>query len=109
MPIERDAEGLARWRRGMARLAEHPNVAVKLSGLGMFDLSWTTDSIRPFVVETIGAFGVERCLFASNFPVDKLMSGYDRLWASFAEIAAGFSEDERSKLFHDNAARVYRL
>ena len=109
MPIARDAEGLACWRQGMARLAERPNVAVKLSGLGMFDLGWTTDSIRPFIVETIAAFGVERCLFASNFPVDRLMSGYDRLWASFAEIAAGFSEDERSKLFHDNAARVYRL
>ncbi len=61
------------------------------------------------VLETIGWFGVERCMFASNFPVDKLMGSYDELWKSFAEIAASFSETEQRKLFHDNAARYYRL
>ncbi|MFQ6017595.1 MAG: amidohydrolase family protein [Kiloniellaceae bacterium] len=109
MPICRDRGGLEHWRHGMRALAEPPNVAVKLSGLGMFDHNWTTDSIRPFVLETIGWFGVERCMFASNFPVDKLMGSYDELWKSFAEIAASFSEAEQRKLFHDNAARYYRL
>ena len=109
MPIHRDEAGLERWRHGMRALAESPNVAAKLSGLGMLDHSWTSASIRPFVIETIGLFGHERCMFASNFPVDKLTSTYDELWKSFAEIAAAFSEAERHKLFHDNAARYYRL
>ncbi len=109
MPLERDEAGLERWRRGMRRLAEAPNVAVKISGLGMFDHDWTTDSIRPFVLETIETFGPERCMFASNFPVDKQKASYDKIWNSFAEITAGFSEDERRGLFHDNAKRYYRL
>lgn len=108
-PIEQDDAGLARWRLGMERLAQAPNVAVKISGLGMFDADWTTESIRPLVLETIDAFGVERAMFASNFPVDKLMGGYDRIWESFDTITAAFSEDERRKLFHDNAKRYYRL
>lgn len=109
MPIERDEAGLERWRRGMGRLAAVASVAVKISGLGMLDHDWTTESIRPFVLETIETFGAQRCMFASNFPVDKLKGSYDTIWNSFAEITAGFSEDERCALFHDNAKRCYRL
>jgi predicted TIM-barrel fold metal-dependent hydrolase len=108
-PIETDDAGHARWRLGMARLAQAPNVAVKISGLGMFDRYWTTESIRPVVLETIESFGADRAMFASNFPVDKLMGGYDGIWQSFDAITAAFSEDERRKLFHDNAKRYYRL
>jgi predicted TIM-barrel fold metal-dependent hydrolase len=61
------------------------------------------------VLDTIDIFGVERCLFASNFPVDRLASGYDAIWRAFDRITADFSGDERRALFHDNAARFYRL
>ncbi len=58
----------------------------------------------------LGTIGVERAMFASNFPVDKPMGGYDGIWKSFDAItAAFFSEDERRKLFHDNARCYYRL
>ncbi|TBY75875.1 amidohydrolase family protein [Rhizobium leguminosarum] len=97
------------WRKAMHRLAQAPNVACKISGLGMGDWTWTTESIRPYVEEAIGAFGVERAMFASNFPVDKLFSSYDAIWNAFKEITAGYSASERSALFHDNADRLYRL
>ena len=54
-------------------------------------------------------FGVDRCMFASNFPVDKLFSSYDRLFEAFKTITSGFAAGDRRKLFHDNAARFYRL
>lgn len=109
MPRRRDSEYIGGWRHGMRQLAARPNVAVKISGLGMFDRNWTTASIRPFVEETIELFGVDRCMFASNFPVDKLMSDYNAIWNAYREITAPYSADERAKLFHDNAVRLYRL
>lgn len=93
----------------MRALAACPNVAVKISGLGMVDHRWTVDSIRPFVLETIDMFGTGRCLFASNFPVDRLFSDYARLWRAYDALTADLSAAERTALFHDNAVRVYRL
>jgi predicted TIM-barrel fold metal-dependent hydrolase len=109
MPVDRDEDGLRLWRRGMQQLATADNVVVKISGLGTVDPKWTVESIRPFVLQTIEAFGVARSMFASNFPVDKLFSDFDTLYAAFHEITAGFSVEERRMLFHDNAARYYRL
>ena len=97
------------WKSAMRKLAEAPNVACKISGLGMGDWTWTTQSIRPYVEEAIAAFGVERCMFASNFPVDKLFSSYDAIMDAFKEITSGYARSERLALFHDNAARFYRL
>jgi predicted TIM-barrel fold metal-dependent hydrolase len=93
----------------MRLLAGCPNVAVKISGLGMADRNWTEASMRPFVLATIELFGVERCLFASNFPVDKLMSDYRTLWQAYDNITRDFSADERAALFQGNAARYYRI
>lgn len=109
MPITRDEEHLALWRSGMRQLAARPNVSTKISGIGMLDHRWSVASIRPIVLETIEIFGIDRCAFASNFPVDSLFSDYDTLWNAFKEITAGFSETETAKLFHDNAARLYRI
>lgn len=109
MPIERDEAGQAYWRTELAKLAAIPHVSIKISGLGMLDHHWSEDSIRPFVLETIDLFGVERCLFASNFPVDKLFSSYRAIWEAFFAITSGCSDTERRALFHDNAARLYRI
>jgi predicted TIM-barrel fold metal-dependent hydrolase len=109
MPVDRDAEGLAAWQAGMRVLAAQPNVAVKISGLGMMDWTWTTETLRPTVLETIDIFGVARCMFASNFPVDRLYSSFDTLFDAFAEIVQAFSADERRALFAENARRLYRL
>jgi predicted TIM-barrel fold metal-dependent hydrolase len=109
MPLGRTPADVARWRAGMEELALCPHASVKISGLGMVDHHWTVDSIRPYVIDTIRIFGVERCMFASNFPVDSLKSDLDTLFDSFATIVADFPIADRRKLFHDNAARIYRL
>lgn len=109
MPAERDPPAVEGWRQAMARLADCPNIAVKLCGYGMVDFSWTTESIRPFIEHTLGCFGVQRCMFASNFPVDRLMSSYDRLWNAYREIIACCSSAEQGALLCDNAIRIYRL
>jgi predicted TIM-barrel fold metal-dependent hydrolase len=109
MPVDRDKEGIRRWQQGMQELAAAPNVVVKISGLGTVDWKWTVETIRPFVLQTIETFGVSRCMFASNFPVDKLYSDFDTLYRAFSKITHSFSTDERRMLFHDNAARYYRL
>ena len=93
----------------MRELARRPNLSVKISGFGFIDRKWTVESIRPRVLETIEIFGVDRCMFASNFPVDGMSRGYAAYWSAFDEITAGFSDDERTRLFHRNAERSYRI
>lgn len=109
MPVDRDADALSLWRRGMRQLAAEPNVRVKISGLGMVDWTWTEASIRPFVLETVDIFGVDRCMFASNFPVDKLYSSFADLYGAFRRIVGDFWDTEKRKLFADNAVATYRL
>lgn len=108
-PWDQSSEGLAAWRDGLRLLASLPNVHCKISGLGMFDHGWTVDSIRPIVETCIDTFGAERCMFGSNFPVDKLYASYDRIWRAYLEITATLSEADRALLFGDVALRFYRI
>jgi len=101
--------GWRAWRDGLRALAACPNICVKVSGLGMIDHQWTVESLRPYVLEAIDAFGVQRSMFASNFPVDRLYSTYAALWSAFEQIVAGATEQERAALFRGNAERVYRI
>ncbi|GGP24713.1 amidohydrolase family protein [Silvimonas amylolytica] len=110
MFVDRDqVGGWAAWRDGLALLATLPNMTVKISGLGMFDHHWTVESLRPYVLQVIDTFGADRCMFASNFPVDKLYSNYPAVWQAFAQIVGGASDSEKAQLFRMNAERVYRL
>lgn len=109
MPARRDAEGLDGWRNGIRELARRPNVVAKISGFGMVEPAWTVDSIRPFVLQLIEAFGTDRAMFASNYPVDKLMRGYGEIWQAYAAVVRDFSPDERDRLFRGNAVTHYRL
>ncbi|MEQ8656675.1 MAG: amidohydrolase family protein [Hyphomicrobiales bacterium] len=109
MWVDRTPDGWARWKRALRTLAALPHVRVKVSGLGMFDRSFTAESLRPLIYETLEAFGVERCMFASNFPVDKLFSDFTTLWGQFDAISQGLSAEERALLFHRNAMAFYKL
>jgi predicted TIM-barrel fold metal-dependent hydrolase len=109
LPLDRDEAGLSEWRRGMRTLARSDNVAVKISGLGMFDHHWTAGSVRPFIEETIEIFGPGRCMFGSNFPVDRLYSDYARVVSTFRQAIAGYTPEEQQLMLHDNAVRFYRL
>ncbi|MDA1256440.1 MAG: amidohydrolase family protein [Chloroflexi bacterium] len=109
MPFANNAASRRQWDAGMRALAEAPNVSAKISALGMATPGWTTDDIRPYVEGTIEIFGVDRCMFASNFPVDSLTSDYTTIWSAYDEITSGMTDADRQKLFHDNAVKYYRL
>jgi predicted TIM-barrel fold metal-dependent hydrolase len=110
MFVDRNAPyGWHQWREGLRKIAIRANTAVKISGLAMFDHHWTVESLRPYVLETIDAFGVDRCMFASNFPIDGLHANYGQLWAAYAATVADASQGDRDALLSGNAIRHYRL
>lgn len=108
-PRKRDAEYFERWRRGMRRIAEVPNTVVKISGLGMADHRWTVESLRPWVLECIEAWGTERAFFGTNWPVDRLFSSYGDVVDAYREIIDDLTASEKEALFSRNAERVFRL
>ncbi len=108
-PCYQTEEYIQSWEENMKKLAKCENVAAKISGLGMFDPQWTIDSTRIFVEKTIQIFGIDRCMFASNFPVDKIFNTFDNYWESFKEITNNYSENDKKLLFSSNAEKFYRI
>ena len=108
-PKERTDEYFKNWRKGITALAEAENVVCKISGLGMVGWNWAVDSLRPWVLHCIEAFGPERSIFGTNWPVDRLFSTYDALIDAYTEIIADFSKDEQIAMFSGNAERLYRF
>jgi predicted TIM-barrel fold metal-dependent hydrolase len=87
-----------------------PNVVLKLSAIASSaDPMWTVDSVRPVVLRAIEAFGSERCMFASNWPIDRLYGMYPRLIRAYRQIASEMSEREQADLLHRTADRIYRI
>lgn len=109
LPTDRDEAGMERWRAGLRLLAARPQVSIKISGLGITDRAWTTESLRPIVLECIDAFGTGRAMFASDFPVERVHGTFDAFYSAFDAITAGFSADERDRLFAANAEAIYRI
>lgn len=108
-PIDRDAEGMERWRRGLRLLAGQPNVALKISNLGAYDPHWTPESLRAVTLHCLDCFGADRAMFATDYPVARLQMTYDQIYDSFKASVADWSAAEQSALFHDNARRYYRM
>ena len=102
-------DGWARWRNGMRLLAAQPNIVSKLSALGTFIHKNDPEHIAGIVRETIDIFGPTRCLFGSNFPVEKLWTGYADLIAAYRSAIEPLGEAVARAAFRDTAARVYRL
>ena len=102
-------EGRAAWRGGMGILAAQPNVVSKLSALGTFIRRNDAGHINRIVSETIGFFGAERCLFGSNFPIEKLWTDYGSVLTAYRQAIAGLGEADQHLVFHQTAERVYRL
>ena len=118
----RQEEIFTQWREDIAAIAECPNVVAKLGGLAMPDngFGWdkrerppTSDEFaaaqKRYYLHTIECFGPERCMFESNFPVDKLSISYPVMWNGMKKIVQDFSEDEKHAMFYGTAARVYRV
>jgi L-fuconolactonase len=118
----REDEVFNDWRNSVTELAKRPNVMAKLGGLVMEvnGFGWehndkppTSQALmertRRYYETTINLFGVERCMFESNFPVDMIAGTYRTLWNSFKRLVTNYSDSEKAALFHDTATRVYRL
>tara|TARA_B100000575_G_scaffold121394_1_gene96648 strand:- start:170 stop:1078 length:909 start_codon:yes stop_codon:yes gene_type:complete len=97
------------WVRKMKSLAENDNFVCKISGLGMFNPYWTINSTKFFVLKTIEIFGINRCMFGSNFPVDKIFNTFNNYWDSYFEITKSFSQNELNKIYSKNALKFYRI
>ncbi|MBW2293910.1 MAG: amidohydrolase family protein [Deltaproteobacteria bacterium] len=122
-PFEgRRAEVFPEWRRSISAIGRCPNVVVKLGGLKMpiCGFGWhqrprppssaeLAETLGPYYLHCIEEFGPDRCMFESNFPVDKASCSYTVLWNCFKRLSEGFGEAERAALMHDTAVRVYRL
>ena len=109
LPADRTADGLEAWRDALETVAAAPNVALKISGLGQADHSWPYASNRRVVRDAITILGVERCMFASNFPVDALCADYDTIFDGFRRSVHDFTAEDQARLFCDNAMRIYRI
>lgn len=103
------SEGLTHWREGMSRLAEQPNVVSKLSGLGTFIRRNDTRHIANVVRETVAMFGASRCLFGSNFPIEKLWTSCRALVDAYRAVISDLTPGEQSDILASTARRVYRL
>lgn len=115
-------EIFSEWKRSIQALAECENLGIKLGGIGMAinGFAWhkqdkpptsqaLAEANRPYFSTCIEAFGTERCMFESNFPVDKVSASYGVLWNSFKRITEHYSAEEKAQLYHDNAVRIYSL
>ena len=118
----RDDEVVPAWRSGIAAVAKCPNVNLKLGGIGMprLGFDWHTRStpfgsdelaaaMAPFMTYCVEQFGPNRGMFESNFPVDKVSYSYNVMYNAFKRLSKGYSATERAAMFHDTAARVYRI
>jgi predicted TIM-barrel fold metal-dependent hydrolase len=116
----RDDEVLPAWRRGIAAVAACPNVILKLGGVGQvrFGFDWhkrdkpigseeLAEALSPLMQYCIEQFGPNRCMFESNFPVDKVSYSYQVVYNAFKRLSKGYSASERAAMFHDTATRVY--
>ncbi|MGJ8533223.1 MAG: amidohydrolase family protein [Alphaproteobacteria bacterium] len=102
-------DGWAAWRKGMKRLSKCKNVVTKLSAFGTFIHRNDPEFIAEMVSETVGIFGAKRCMFGSNFPIEKLWTSYAELFAAFQKATSGLPKAQQKAIFHDTAARVYQL
>jgi predicted TIM-barrel fold metal-dependent hydrolase len=109
LPADRSPQGIEGWKRAMTTLAQCPNVAVKISGIGVPGKAWSADNNRSIVLTVIDLFGASRAMFASNFPVDSLCGSFSEIFGGFRAIVSDFSAADQRKLFRDNAIRIYAM
>ncbi|MCX5571700.1 amidohydrolase family protein [Kaistia nematophila] len=108
-PIDRDADDMRRWREGLVQLAIAPNVAIKISDPVAYDPQWSRESLTEVIHACIDAFGPERSMFATDYPVAGLHIGFAEWIDVFKDATRGFSADEQAALFAGTARRWYRM
>jgi len=108
-PRSRDDEYFASWRSAITNLAGADNVTCKISGLGMTDPHFTRESLERWVDSCVEAFGPDRCVLGSNWPVDRLYSSYDVIMNLYRDYISELSDSEQAKILSGNAARIFKL
>lgn len=109
LPVDRTTEGLRAWRAALELAAVEPNIALKISGLGVKGQPWSLAANAPVIRDAVRIFGADRCCFASNYPVDGLVASFDTIFAGFKTAVADLPLEDQRKLFHDTAIRLYRM
>jgi predicted TIM-barrel fold metal-dependent hydrolase len=109
MLTDRTPAVIEQWRAALTAIAEFPNVHVKISGLNMFNPDWTQKHMRQSIRDTIQIFGIERTIYGSNFPLEKLHSSYADLIAAYRTVLSEYPEEDQRRVLHDNAVKFYRL
>ena len=109
MLADRNLAGWRLWKNGLYELGRRDNVAIKISGLPSMDHYWTIESLKPTIYTVLDAFGIDRTMFASNFPVDKLHCSLIDLVRAYARCTEDLTPAEQDALFIDNAKRLYRF
>lgn len=108
-PWDQSASGLAKWRADLSAMATLPNTVCKISGLGMFNQHWDKSNVSAIAQDVITIFSSERCMFGSNFPVDKLYTDYDTIWDTYLSITNQYTSIQQQQLFYQTAKNFYRL
>jgi predicted TIM-barrel fold metal-dependent hydrolase len=109
MPIDRAPQGMRLWRDGLRDLARRPNIAMKFCGLSMIIHDWTPEIMRAHLEQVVDAFGTDRVMIASNFPVDRLKGSFDDYYDAYGLACARFAPGEQVALFAGNTERTYRI
>ena len=107
LPSDRSKNGLNKWKNNLEQFAEQPNTTLKISGICVPNQKWTINLNKQIILDAINIFGYNRCMFASNFPVDGVLATFDEIYNGFKEITLGMKEDQIKCLFHDNAIKYY--
>ncbi len=108
-PNDRDEDGMARWRSGLKAMGRQPNIALKLSNYAAYSPTRSAAEDRDTLLTCIDAFGTDRCLFGSDYPVARRTMRFAALCDRFRAVVADFTAAEQRALFHDNAVRLYRM
>lgn len=108
LPSDRSEEGLKAWHANMSKVAECPNVYLKVSGIGLKDTPWTVDNNGWIITESVAMFSPERIMFASNFPVDSVCGSFDQIFTGFKTVVADYSDEDQKQMFFGNAKRIYK-
>ncbi|MEM8976167.1 MAG: amidohydrolase family protein [Pseudomonadota bacterium] len=109
MPVDRSKDALTAWKKAVRRAAEAPHFSMKISGIGIAGREWQLDDHMSVIYALLEAFDSERCMFASNFPVDGLSGSFETIYEGYKRSVSDISRSEKLKLFHDNAVRIYGL
>jgi predicted TIM-barrel fold metal-dependent hydrolase len=109
LPADRSPAAMSGWRKALKLAATAPQTSLKISGIGIKGRPWTFSDQRPVIDTCIDTFGADRCLFASNFPVDGLCGEFTTIYDGFMKATSDLTRADRLKMFHDNAIRIYQL